>query len=143
MSKSQFKRGSVVNFGGYRVVIIRNGPDVTFFELEHEYQDTTTRENFYGAWLTGEKPFKVVTGKVDGYNGAVLKRGKEQYISVGCRIFHNLSEAKKHWSNGKTGYHFGGDGFYERDGKELIQRRNANSKRYADTKTLVAKMKEA
>ncbi len=87
---------------------------------------------------TKKKPAKFITGKVDGFDALILKASGKTFISVGCRVFHNLKEARQHWSNGPDGHHFDDP----LDEGQAIFRHKANIKRLKQTEKLYAKFKE-
>ncbi|SRR6266403_1761928 len=137
---SKFKKGDIVEDGlSNRFVILKSvkgDPTVIdVFNISGGYREHLYNWNFT---LTKAKRAKFITGRVDGYGALILKASGQTYINVGCRVFQNIKEARKHWSNGPNGNHF--DDPLDEDQRAF--RHNANITRLKQTEKLYAKFKE-
>jgi len=134
----RIKRGGVyLNSDGDVFVALTTKPDidndVKLFDLE---ANRTSFQQPEDLTRVKGKDFTTAVVKRDGYEFAAFKRGKEVYLTAGCRVFYSIADAKQHWSNGKRGHHADDMGYIDNI------RKQANTRRLAAMKAAYAKMKE-
>lgn len=101
---SKFKKGDVVTAPDYDygtfVLLSKSSSGFEAYNLD-------TGENIYLPLYTLEptkrKPWTVLTTRVDGFDAAVASNGSRKVLTMGCRTFTNLKQAKDHW--GPNGEH--------------------------------------
>lgn len=143
-----FKRGDVVtDISNHEFLILRREDTYgnNYFALRIDNKFYTDYLSDSEISLSKKKPFKVTKGKVDIFDGYVALKGNKMFISVGCRLFRNVKEAKQHWANDGTGAHALND--YMDGRQDAIgqweERKKYNTKRLAKTLKLIEKAKEA
>lgn len=139
---NKFKRGEVVtyvNFDGEdkSVVIVKSLKDIySVLNLDEGYADDVFATDII-AKKGKVKPWSVTRAYIDGYVAIVAVKGSKTIISMGCRWFTNMKDARWHWSNDDVNSYWGDNGDLDTD------RKAANTKRLRKVEQLYKKAKEA
>lgn len=138
---TKFKKGDVVSHyaSGDTHVVLKRRPKKDYFNTFNVTQGYVEGYSPSDYLPTKKKSVAVVSREIDGFEAFAFKRGGKTVISVGCRVFANLKEARKHWSNGEDGHHYNDELYTEED---RAYRKQSNIKRLKATEKLVAKLKE-